>query len=336
MTISCTSTAGGAPAKGNPDRFTGIKALMTTGCFEEATAALEEMAAQAADPIVATLLGQLYHESGEMEKALSHYQQAAELRPDNPGFLKNLGDYYYVAMGDRQEASRVYARILTIAPHYGETLLMMANIAAADQRFEEAEAFFSKVLELDPNHAEAQGNLQVLRRRNDSGSVVALPSRMYADAGMLVKAGRSTEAIALLEKLLELDPNFAPAHNDIGVLRYQAGEHERALVHYEQAAQLDPANDLFIKNLADFYFVKEGRVGEAIQLYLTLFRKNPNDIDVLLSLGHITCAVEHPEEAQLFFQKALEIDPLNGQAREALASLQNNNGNLASSLARLN
>lgn len=49
---------------------------------------------------------------------------------------------------------------------------------------------------------------------------------------------------------LELDPEFADAHNNLGVMYCQQANHKRALEHFKKAVSLEPKNSLFVDNYA--------------------------------------------------------------------------------------
>ena len=52
--------------------------------------------------------------------------------------------------------------------------------------------------------------------------------------------GRTDDAIELLQRALELNPDFAEAHNNLGVALRNRRETEQALPHWEKAATLKP------------------------------------------------------------------------------------------------
>jgi tetratricopeptide (TPR) repeat protein len=83
---------------------------------------------------------------------------------------------------------------------------------------------------------------------------------------------------------------------------------------------LQPANPTFTRNLADLCFSALGRVDDAIYLYLDLLKQIPRDIETLINLGHICQAVGRSEEAKTFYRRALEIEPWNTDARQALSA----------------
>jgi glycosyltransferase involved in cell wall biosynthesis/MoaA/NifB/PqqE/SkfB family radical SAM enzyme len=147
--------------------------------------------------------------------------------------------------------------------------------------------------------------------------------KMYQNAQMLVEKGMDNAAIMALGKLLESYPDFALAHNDLGVLYYKAGKKEDAFEHYKKAAELQPENINFQKNLADFYYVELGKVQEAIEIYVKTLALDPRDIECLLMLGHISVSIEKIDDAKVFYMKVLEVDPNNADARQNLDSIQN-------------
>jgi putative peptide modification system cyclase len=60
--------------------------------------------------------------------------------------------------------------------------------------------------------------------------------RSYSRAIELVDQRRDSEAASLLERALEMDPSFARAHLELGVLRYENGHGPQALDHFKRAA----------------------------------------------------------------------------------------------------
>lgn len=144
---------------------------------------------------------------------------------------------------------------------------------------------------------------------------------MYEVFRPLISAGRAEDVIVVLKKLIELWPDFAVAHNDLGVLYYNLGEKEKTLTHYQEAIRLQPENIIFLKNLADFYYVEEGRVEEAMQIYVRVLESHPEDVETLLATGRICGTVEKYNDARIFYNRVLEIEPWNFEAKQNLESL---------------
>ena len=138
----------------------------------------------------------------------------------------------------------------------------------------------------------------------------------------LFKKGDLEGALNAFTRAIEINPNIATTHNNLGVLYYNRGEKDKALNHYQQGAQLQPENITFQKNLADFYYVELGRVEEAMQIYVKVLNANPEDIETLLVLAHICVTLEKFDDAKDFYNRILKIEPGNKDAREFLDKLE--------------
>jgi len=139
----------------------------------------------------------------------------------------------------------------------------------------------------------------------------------------LINEGKHEKATIALEELITLYPKFALAYNDLGVLYFNKGEKEKALSYYEKAVQLQPENITYQKNLADFYYVELGRIEDALKLYNKALYINSKDIETLLIIGHICVSLKKFDDAKAFYNKVLDIDPLNEDARQILDKLLN-------------
>jgi len=144
---------------------------------------------------------------------------------------------------------------------------------------------------------------------------------MYQNAQMLVEKGMDNAAIMALVKLLESYPEFALAHNDLGVLYYKAGKKEDAFEHYKKAAELQPENITFQKNLADFYYFEQGEMEEAMKIYVNILAKNPKDVETLLILGNICVSLKKIEDAKVFYSRVQELAPDNAEIQDLLGSI---------------
>lgn len=297
-------------------------------------------------------LGVLYYGEGEKEKALKHYEQAAQLDPQNPVFQKNLADFYYVEQGRVEDAMELYVKVLGANPTDIEVLLILGHICVSLKKLDDAKVFYNKILELEPWNLDAREMLDKLGRgiddsligkSDDSGrergrekedgwmgggmdegtgvSHFESAEKMYQNAQNLIENGRDEEGINALESLLKAYPDYAIAHNDLGVLCYNHGNKDDALHHYEKAARIEPYNDTFQKNLADFYYVEAGRMGEALKIYVKLLDANPTDLEILLILGQICVSLKKTDDARVFYNKVLELEPWNMDARERLDQL---------------
>ncbi len=288
-------------------------------------------------------LGVLFYNRGDKEKALNHYEKAAHLQPENKTFQKNLADFYYVEQGRMEDAMRIYVRVLENDPQDIDSLLITGHICVSLRQFEDAEIFYKRVLEIEPWNTDARENLDKIEDMeneliNDAAGVSnnvnmdesrvgndfvnITPEKTLEDIQSMLSAGDNENAIQALEDLVGKKPDHAIAHNDLGVLFYNRGDKEKALNHYEKAAHLQPENKTFQKNLADFYYVEQGRVEDAMAIYVKVLENDPEDIEVLLITGHICISLRQFEDAGIFYKRVLELEPWNMDAGENLDKIE--------------
>jgi Flp pilus assembly protein TadD len=189
----------------------------------------------------------------------------------------------------------------------------------------EAETFYQRALEIEPWNQSVRERLTELRGREAEGSSTEddePAEERYERSQSLVAQGDLDGAARELEGILTVFPEFSPAHNDLAVIFYQNGDKDQALMHYEKAAALAPGNSTFQKNLADFYFVEGRDVDGAIAIYLELLRKEPRNVETLMSLGKICTMLDRPQEAETFYGKVTQLEPWNRDARECLSTLR--------------
>ncbi len=334
-----TQAAQPAPAPLSADEaYARLKPLVAAGDMEKAERVLKEHLLSYPNHAVAhNDLAAVSYQLGNCEQALRHFREAVRLQPDEDVYLKNLADLLYVETDGIDEAIGIYLKLLEKSPRDVETLLNLGIICEDVGQPAEAESFLQRVLEIEPWNQAARERLNALREAPAApaqASVAATASdrageddeltaeEIYEISQQLVQSDDRSGAETKLRKLIELYPDFAPAHNDLAVLAYEHGDKETARVHYEKAAQLRPGNGTFRKNLADFYFVEGYDVDGAINIYLEELEKEPKNIETLMGLGRICTMLDRPEEAEVFYGKVINLEPWNREARESLNSLK--------------
>ena len=275
-------------------------------------------------------LGVLHYSAGDKSMALTHYEQAVRLQPENITSAKNLADFYYVEQGRVEEALQLYVKVLEVQPQDVETLTICGHICVAQQRFEDAAAFYRRVLEFEPWNSDVRSNLNKLPQQTSPVDPESGKEEMSRRAQELSDSGDVDGAIRILQTLIDRDPSDALVHNDLGVLSYQKGLKEKALQHYEQAANLQPENITFQKNLADFYYVEQNRVEDALKIYVNVLEIQPRDVETLAICGHICTALQRFDDAEIFYRQVIEIEPWNSDVRENLTRLQKVNSAVVS------
>jgi GT2 family glycosyltransferase/tetratricopeptide (TPR) repeat protein len=272
--------------------------------------------------------GVLSFEQNDKEKAMYHYEQAVDLAPDNITFLKNLADFYWIERDDAAKALKLYVQVLEVAPSDVETLISCGQICMALKKNEDAHDFFSRVQQIEPGNENVKELLHDLEQMTYHTSQPMDRDTLYRQAQSKAAAGDLAGSIADLTRILEKEPENATLYNDIGVLNYESGDMEKALSSYEQAVRLAPDHTEFQKNLADFYMMEQGRAEDAMKLYVKMLEKDPQDVDCLLACGLVCICMEKTDDAGIFFQRVLDIEPWNASAKQGLEQLDDS-GNKA-------
>ena len=315
------------PVRNEQELYQQAQLLAGQGDFNGARSRLEELVyRQSANALYHNDLGVVCYQLGDTAAAQRQYENAHQLQPANPTFVRNLADLYFSELNRFDEAIHLYLGLLKSHPHDIETLINLGHICEAVGRGEEAKTFYRRALEIEPWNSEARQALAdqppaPLQQTPVRPAPTKSLETLLAEARERVQQGQSDQARELLEQAIANNPRSAIAHNDLGVVAYQLGDLGAAQVAYEQAVKLEPDNMNFLKNLADLYFVAVGRTDDAIHMYLDMFRQQPRDIELLTALAQICQAVGRPDEARSFYRRVLEIEPWNREVREALAGL---------------
>jgi radical SAM superfamily enzyme YgiQ (UPF0313 family)/Flp pilus assembly protein TadD/MoaA/NifB/PqqE/SkfB family radical SAM enzyme/SAM-dependent methyltransferase len=266
-------------------RYTDAQALVQKGNIEGALIALIDIIHTQPDHAGAhNELGFLYHQKQDRVLALMHYEQAVALDPQNRIALRNLADFYYVEMGRVEDAQLLYSRILSIQPEDLEVLQILANICVSQKQLAAANTVFAKILRLMPENTDARNAIEAISKYRHDTITQVTPEHLHKESVVLSNAGLLEESVSLLENLVGSHPEFALAHNDLGVLYGNLGDFQTAHEHYLQAVALDPSNVTFQKNLADVMFIALGRTDEAIKIYSAILERKPDDQETHVAL----------------------------------------------------
>jgi len=309
--------------------FKAIEHLVDGGHNESACWVMDKLLQDYPDDArIHNAMAAMAYAQGDTQNALVHYQRAAGLSPQNPAFLKDLGDFYYVVHQDAENAMAQYQKVLQVDPDCVDALTMAGHVSISLHRYSDAQQYYERVLCLDPNNGEVCQYLEKMKTPSGESASEATNSveDSYAAAQTKVQSGDREAAIALLEQLLEQENTHALSHNDLGVLYYENGNMEAALLHYKQAAALMPEQAVFQKNLADFYWAELGDHQRALKTYLEVLKLDPRDVDAMLGCGQICLSLGKESDARDFMDTVLQIEPWNENAQQLLGRIETSAG----------
>jgi tetratricopeptide (TPR) repeat protein len=280
------------------------RAARALGEFRDANGYFREASSLASDdPIINTEWGDLFLEKYNRQEAIRSYQAALKSSeahaPAHLGLARALVD-------DNPPAALAAARrALALDPSLSEAHLIAAELALDDGKRESAKEEIGKALEINPSSLPARSTLAAVAylegRQQDFEAEVAKVldihpgyGDVYRVAGALAARNyRFDEAVALVKRGLELDPDNPRAHADLGIHLLRTGDEPAAQTALARAFRADPY-DRVTYNLLELF--------DTLQTFETI-----KEGDIVMRL--------HPEEAPILRDYAMAL------AQESLRAL---------------
>ncbi|KAF0246488.1 MAG: hypothetical protein FD180_669 [Planctomycetota bacterium] len=189
--------------------------------------------------------------------------------------------------------------------------------------FEAAAGFLREAIKANPNSSSAFNRLGVaisgLALKLEAGATPA------ADAAEVARRRnealpRWEEAIAFLQRAVELDPDFSEAQYNLGVALQRTSRYEAAIKALQEALRIipDSYDSLYTLGLAAGGAKQNALAGDAFERAIALA---PRRADAWVGKGIWFRQIGRPEEAKKAFQKALELEPANEEAKAMLAGM---------------
>jgi tetratricopeptide (TPR) repeat protein len=162
-----------------------------------------------------------------------------------------------------------------------------------------------------------------------SSTPVSISSQPAADVAELFARGiafeedpgSQAEAVEMYEQVLELDPDHAAAHINLGTLNYNRQEYALAERHYRRAIEVDPRYALAYFDLGNV-LDETGRVAEAIQTYSTALQLAPTYADAHYNLALAYEKIKEPRKALKHWRAYVKLDTVGPWAVHARNQIQ--------------
>ncbi len=143
--------------------------------------------------------------------------------------------------------------------------------------------------------------------------------RMLAE--LAVRLDRCEDARNLLERCLELAPDFGKARQHYALVLHRLNEPAAALAELDRLLRAVP-EDPAARNLKAAVLCRTGDYEPAIAIYTQLLDEHPQQAPVWLSCGHALKTAGHTERAIAAYRRCIDLDPDFGEAYWSLANLK--------------
>jgi protein O-mannosyl-transferase len=130
----------------------------------------------------------------------------------------------------------------------------------------------------------------------------------YTNLGVVMQEqGDLSQAIALYQRAISLQPPDVVANKNIGMVFAATGQYDSARVHYELAAAVNPHYPMLQYDYA-YLLMKAGMREDAIRHFYNAAADNPGDLRPRFLLGRLLVSAGRYREAQEQFNDVLRID----------------------------
>jgi tetratricopeptide (TPR) repeat protein len=267
---------------------------------------------------------------GDAARSLALLQPLAWRNTDSPGFLFEYGQSLG-AMGRGDEAIAALRRAVHLEPGHAAAWRALGDqlaVAGDEPGSHEAyERHFAAAI----RHPELIGCIDLLREgkvakaerlardflKQHPANVSAI--RILADIG--VKVGQLEDARLLLERCLELAPDFHLARHNYAVTLLRQQKLEAAYAEVQKLLALEPDNPNYLVSKGTI-LVRMGRHAEALQIYERVLRNYPRQPRAQMNYGHTLKTVGRLDDSIAAYRKCVDLNPGLGEAWWSLANLK--------------
>lgn len=214
--------------------------------------------------------------------------------------------------------------------------LELAIYLQQQNRHDEAGELFSRILAVQPDHADALHYLGLVKYfLKETGEAIALIQKALAVApdylharnnlgNLYLGSGQFDKALAAYRQVLEIDPCFKAAYNNLGTALRGVGRNTEAVDVLLKAIQLDPYLQMFYQNLGNI-FREQDESEDAMEAYLEELRHRPHNPDTYIHLSRALNTVGERAKSVRVLRMLLEHEPENALARHTLCAYTGEN-----------
>jgi len=264
------------------------------------------------------LLGDLYRAMNQPQQALTAYNHALKIKPDDFIALSSRA-MTLLSLNRTDEAAKDIASLNRIRPHALMTLYLQAYLDYHQGKFSTAADLLQQVLRTDPNNLQAQllfGTVNYALRNDEIAlnsfnkvlAVVDLPEARLLLAATQLRMGSSHEALKTLNPLLE-HGNNAKAFLLAGQIDLNQGDYAKALAYLNQASKIDPKDSVIRTTLANNQLLTGNQQG--ISGLESVITDNPQDTQAYLLLAAAQASKTDYNKALTTLQKMSAAQPKN-------------------------
>ncbi len=269
--------------------------------------------------------GIVYLQTRQPDLAIDEFRKALRLNPRLAVAKCQIG-YAQLAKGDWAEGEREFSQALELDPEYGNALYGMTLVSSQKKDMDKAISYLEKSIKAGPALADRYLQLGVFRlaKRDAAGAMTAWSEGLKADpknlqlmsnlGGLLAMQGKVDEGIAQLNNALAIAPNFAQAHNNLGIALMQGKkDFNAAEKEFSKALVIAPNYGDAKQNLGVSLFLQK-KYADASSAFSDIVKAQPKAARPHYYLAAINSITNRSQDAVDQLGKAISLD---GSLRES-------------------
>ncbi len=304
--------------------------------------------------LVYNQIGLNFKAQGDLDSAQKAFLKAIESDPGLVDAQRNFGDVLIEA-GDFENGVQTFVTILKNHPNDIPALLYMSQIHLDAGKWQSAQTYVQKALELDPENTLAEQLLELIRQENGTENQPKQTSASLQPAmeallkGQYEKAARAFEmlletdphdeealyglvlcrmglkefdrALNVLDTLNRLHPDSPEVFNQIGLALMAKNEWDASETAFKHAMELNPDFIDAQRNYGD-WLIRRERYEEGIIKFQEIILNHPDDVPALLYLAQLNYETGRLEDAAIYVNKAVSVQPENPIALQLKALIE--------------
>lgn len=214
---------------------------------------------------VPVTLGRMYFVAGQYQKASPHLKKAIQLRNDLPQLWVLLG-INYLQLDSTDAALTHFKKAAEKFPEEPEINYYLGSILSRKKKFTAAIHYLEKSDDKDPGNVQTMlalaGAYDETRQYNRSEKIYQELVKTHPDSPIIlnnyayhlsVQGVRLNDALAMVKKALQADPDNAPYLDTLGWIYYQIGDLPQAKAHIEKSLSINKDSPEVLEHLGDVY-----------------------------------------------------------------------------------
>ncbi len=158
--------------------------------------------------------------------------------------------------------------------------------------------------------------------------------RQFDVAFALSEKREYAAAIPEWEKALQLDPQDARSHVNLGIALAGTGHADAAIAHYQKAAEIEPGNPAVFSRMGAALLAMK-KPDQAVPVFQKAVQLEPRDPQQAGGLGLALMQSGRAGEAIPWFEKAIELNPKDAGAESNLAIALSSQGRQDEAIAHM-